>query len=105
MTFRSLLITGAIALTMQATCAVAGPIDDAPSMVIHYSDLDLTRPAGVAALYHRITLAAALVCEPAVSRDLSRIRRYRACTTQAISNAITQVRAPLLAKQYAAVNH
>jgi len=99
MTIRSLLISCAIALTTQATCAVASPIDNAPSKVVDYSDLDLTRPAGVAVLHRRLKLAAALVCEPAVSRDLSRISSNRVCMTKAFSDAITQVKAPLLAER------
>jgi UrcA family protein len=67
-----------------------------PSRVVNFADLDLTRSAGVAALYARIQLAARHVCEPVVPRDLGSEQRGRACAAHAVEQAVADVNAPQL---------
>jgi UrcA family protein len=67
-----------------------------PRQVVNFADLDLTRTAGVAALYTRIQLAARRVCEPAMLRDLGSEQRARLCAAHALEQAIAAVNAPQL---------
>jgi UrcA family protein len=67
-----------------------------PRRVVNFSDLDLTRSAGVAALYARIQLAARHVCEPVLPQDLGSEQRARACAAHAVEQAVADVKVPQL---------
>ncbi len=82
--------------------ASAGEPSDLSRRVVEFGDLDLTRGAGVAALYARIKSAAEEVCEPLVMRNPELEMRARACASRAISRAIADVNAPLLTSYYLA---
>jgi UrcA family protein len=77
--------------------AAAGDWDNGPpKRVVHFSDLDLTRNAGVAVLYARIRFAARVVCEPVADRALQSIVARNRCMTEAIARAVADVNVPTL---------
>jgi UrcA family protein len=61
------------------------------SKVVHFGDLDITRPTGAKVLYRRIQAAAREVCAPQLSRMLDTFREEGTCTRHAIDNAVRQV--------------
>ena len=64
-------LIGALPLfALSANCPAAAP-DDVPTQLVRFADLDLTRPTGVQALYHRIQHAARDVCNTYDSRGYS----------------------------------
>jgi UrcA family protein len=71
-------------------------VNDPPKRVVHFADLDLSRGAGVAALYGRIRFAAREVCEPVQDRALRSIGARTRCMTQAIARAVADVNVPTL---------
>jgi UrcA family protein len=86
------------ALTLYAVSPAgfaAAPPDDVRRQVVRVADLDLTRPAGVQELYHRIRYAARNVCE-----TFDRLGRDRDCIEQAIARAVDDVGAPLLTTRH-----
>jgi UrcA family protein len=61
------------------------------SKVVHFGDLDITKPEGAKVLYRRIQAAAQQVCAPPLSRTLEGCVAERTCTRTAIDNAVRQV--------------
>ena len=88
-----------------AFCAtVLSPLakaEDAQGRQVAYSDLNLTRPEGIATLYHRISIAAQLVCEPINFRAPQNAARGRACAKESIARAIAQIDMPELSLYHA----
>jgi UrcA family protein len=76
----------AIALIGTAIPAFAQS-EDAPTVSVRYSDLNLASKAGVAALHQRIARAADQVCGSADSRDLAANAAINACRQRAVSDA------------------
>jgi UrcA family protein len=88
------------ALTGLAAAAGAAPADnDAPSLVVHYSNDALATDAGARALYHRIARAAEQVC-PAVDSPLIPAA-IRECRAHAIAGAVDKIHNQRLAAVYA----
>lgn len=59
---------------------------------VPFADLNLSNPAGVAALYHRIHAASRRVCDPqGGERNLKRLFDIRHCLDTAIQTAILRV--------------
>jgi UrcA family protein len=90
-----------LAAAWQGDAAAATPAPragtDANSVVVHFADLNLDQPAGVATLYRRINFAAGHVCgEPyrtgshVISDDWSN------CVTQAVHRAVLALDRPTL---------
>jgi UrcA family protein len=72
--------------------AAATPEADGPrSTVVHYTDLDLSRPSDARRLYSRIKRAARTVCYNSPSSDLKRLREYDECLGQAVTAAVEKV--------------
>jgi UrcA family protein len=86
----------ALPLISLSVSASAGDWPEVPRRVVNFADLDLTRSAGVAALYARIRLAARAVCEPALPHDLGSAQRARTCAAHALEQAVVDVNAPQL---------
>ena len=98
-------VFGALCASLVASLSLpasAGEPTDPPRRIVKFADLDLTRSAGVAALYVRIESAAKAVCEPPIARDLGSMMRARTCAAQALSRAVADVNAPLLTSYYLA---
>jgi UrcA family protein len=75
----------------------AAPLDEVPTVVVHYGDLDLSTQDGARALYKRISYAAAKVCPSEDSRDLARYAHAQACREEAIARAVREINSPQLA--------
>jgi UrcA family protein len=97
-----LTATLATALTSVSPFAQADVIDGPKQTRVHFADLDLTKSAGISALYGRLEGAAEQVCAPLASRDLRSAFAYRHCVSDAISRAVTEVNQPNLSAYYRA---
>ena len=83
-----LLIGGLAGLSAAAgTAAVAA--DQAPSVVLHYSNDSLSTDEGVLVFYHRLVRAAERVCPAADKMLVSDAER--ACREQAIARVVEKV--------------
>jgi UrcA family protein len=68
----------------------AEPGDIAPrSVEVRYHDLDLSREAGVQALYGRLAAAAKRVCGPYDIRNLDATQLWRSCYKKTLADAVT----------------
>jgi UrcA family protein len=82
--------------SLSAISAAGESSDNVRTRVVKFTDLDLTRSAGVAVLYTRIKQAARDVCAPFNSRALGSIADARSCTEHSIARAVADVNAPAL---------
>jgi UrcA family protein len=96
-------------LTALAACLIAGTAHAAspaaaPTVTVRYGDLNLSSEQGANALYARVAYAARQVCGRSGldARDLAAFAAERACESQAISQAVHDVHAPLVAASFAA---
>lgn len=81
-------------IAIAALCGVSGvQAEELPSAQVQYADLNLQNPAGVQALYARLGIAAAQVCESysASAKELARSRAYKACIVEAVARAVAQI--------------
>jgi len=72
-------------------------IDKPPSVTVHYSDLNVSSPAGAKVLYGRIQRAARVVCNVYSAKDLRRAVMERECYRNAVANAVGEVNQSQLA--------
>jgi UrcA family protein len=73
----------------------------AKQVVVNYSDLDLSRPAGASALITRMRAAAAQACGPAPDiRDLVMSQFYRQCVAEAVDRSVASVNSPMVTEVY-----
>ena len=74
------------------------------TVAVSFAELDLSKPAGVEALYERLHRAAERVCgfdEPTSSLVYaSRAAEKRSCYEEALDRAVTQIDSPLLNEQH-----
>jgi UrcA family protein len=89
--FASLALAGAII----SSPAYAAPLGEARSVAVRTADLDLSGPAGRAALTRRIGYAATTVCGRADERDLVASRLTKVCLSDAMESAMPQVQLAL----------
>ena len=82
------------AATALLTCGFAGlagaatPDDEAPSIVVHYGDLNLQTDSGLRTLQRRLSAAAAKVCPTPISNsDLEGVTAAHNCRAAAIARA------------------
>ncbi len=94
------MIIFALALGIQSARA-SGP-DSAPSVIVRFADLDLSRSEGATALYRRLKGAAETVCAALEDRELARQTLFKACVQGAISAAVAKIDQPVLTAYYAA---
>jgi UrcA family protein len=100
---RSLAVAGAFAALTVATASFAAAPDVAShSVSVRYDDLNLSSPAGVNALYRRISVAARQVCPDIYSRDLNVAAAGKRCLADAVAKAVSEVNNPQLALVHAA---
>jgi UrcA family protein len=75
--------------------------DAAPSVVVKFGDLDLSRPEEAAMLYSRLRHAARTVCPaPRELRDLDRLEIARDCYNAALARAVHSVDQGSFARTY-----
>jgi UrcA family protein len=101
-TVRGMTIVCAAILSCSA--AVASPasaaIDQPPTYVVRFADVDLSKVDGAATLYTRIRGAAKQVCAPFDTRELGFLVQYHACVDKAIADAVANVNRPLLSQYH-----
>jgi UrcA family protein len=102
-----LIAMAALAAALTADVASATTVvDGAKTAVVHYSDLDLSRPEDARRLYSRILRAARAVCDDFRSPDIQRNQIYGQCLDKAVDDAVAQVQsAPVTALRNADVQH
>ena len=91
-----------LALGFGYQLANAAPAQDAPSVIVHFADLDLTHGDGVAVLYRRLKGAAETVCALQDGRDLGSQMRFKMCWQSTLGAAVTKVDRPALTAYYRA---
>jgi UrcA family protein len=91
-----------LALGLGYQLANAAPSQDAPSVIVHFADLDLTHADDIAVLYRRLKGAAETVCAPQDGRDSASQMRYRTCWQSALGAAVSKVDRPALFAYYRA---
>jgi UrcA family protein len=69
-------------------------------VVIDYSDLDLSTPAGASVLYGRIARAAQAVCHEVPLLEVHRYLTWKGCTQSAIADAVATVDSPLVTARH-----
>jgi UrcA family protein len=99
-TMQTAYVSATLATILASHGAIAAPVEphyEVSRRIVRFADLDITRSAGAATLYARITTAAREVCEPSPSRgELGFSSQTRQCQEQAIERAVTDVNAPAL---------
>jgi UrcA family protein len=102
-------LTGAAALSLILTARVAmatpQPDFQPKSVVVSYSDLDLSSRKDVSRLYGRIKRAAQEACDNPPLNELTRLVRYKSCLDQAITDAVARVNVPQLTSMHEAEMH
>jgi UrcA family protein len=92
-------LIGLAALTAALTVGLASAttVDDEPrTLVVRYSDLDLSQPRDAHRLYARIKTAARSVCDNSPDSDLARLAQYEKCVAHAVTNAVETINAAQL---------
>lgn len=80
-----------------SSASMATDINDRPTSVVTFADLNVNTAAGAAALYRRIENASDRVCESARdSRQLKTAMDSKLCRAQATARAVYQVNRPAL---------
>jgi UrcA family protein len=94
-------VSGAAALLL--ACGAAGlaaaatPVDQVPSVVVRYGDLNLQSDDGLLALHRRLSAAASKVCpKPSSNLDLAGLTLARSCQSAAIARAMRSLHDPHL---------
>ena len=94
----------ALALTAAVPAiALAAPAgDQAPSFVVRFNDLDLSRQADAKVLLQRIDDAAMESCGADIHTDAAQyaVVRRSACRTETMASAVAQIHAPLLSAAF-----
>ena len=101
------IATLAVGLTVNhAWAASPSETEVAPSIVVRYSDLDLSLPKDARTLFNRIHAAARSVCSNVhvEDGDLAALTVYHRCIQQAMANAVANVSAERLTEVYARYN-
>ena len=75
--------------TNQASAASSDDI--VKSVVVRYSDLNLSEPKDASALYARIRRAALVACGEVGPNQLARLPQFQKCVDQAVANAVAHV--------------
>ena len=77
------------------------PSEKPLTVVVRFSDLNLTHEEGARLLLGRLRHAARMVCSPAAdARDLKRISLYESCLKESMDRAVADVHAPLVSALY-----
>jgi hypothetical protein len=108
---RTHLLTTVILAALAMSAAVAEPPAIRGQALVRYADLDLSRPADARTFLERLADAAQKACGgraqialagPA-AEPLAR-KVFQACQKEALAQAVTGVRAPLVQKLFAEAN-
>jgi UrcA family protein len=83
-----------------ATAQVSAADRLGPDVVVRYGDLNLSTTTGAETLYARIQRAAAQVCRPSDSLQLTLHTGYLRCQNELVARTVASVRSPQLAAVY-----
>ena len=89
-------------LGLGAQLTYATPPQDVHFVEVHFSDLDLTRSEGAAALHQRLYGAAKTVCASLDARDLASQMRFKDCVQTGVGSAVAKIDRPVLTAYYKA---
>ena len=89
-------VMGAILSPLSAHAFAVGALDEPPTRVVAFGDLDLNRDVGIVTLYSRIRTAAREVCEPLDDWSLRLLRQQFDCRRDAMGRAVADVKSPAL---------
>ena len=90
------------ALLATASDARAEAVQIAPSVAVHYSELNLGNDQGVADLYRKLKRAAHEVCDAYEGRSLDRQAVAQKCFEKSLESAVYQVNAQRLTEMHEA---
>jgi UrcA family protein len=93
MTYAKHILAGLAAIVLPALAQAQPPIvvEGLPTAIVNYADLDLSSPAGQAALDARVRRAAQSLCDVRGVRDIGQAMASRSCLTFALGHAQGQV--------------
>ncbi len=94
------LIAAGLGGWLLASTAFAATDSTAPSVRVSFSELDLTKDAGVEHLYQRLQAAAERVCGNVDIRDLGAFARQRACVQHVLDRAVEDVHSSRLTARH-----
>lgn len=98
-----LAIAAGSSLAVPAIGDVADDHHGTRSLTVVYGDLDLSQPAGIDAMYGRLSLAAERVCAPREdARSPARRRIWERCVATSIDRSVAEVNNPLLSDVHSA---
>jgi UrcA family protein len=106
MSLKTKIVVGGVTVIVLSIASSALYADSAPdeirhSTAVHYSDLNLNKPGGVAALYRRIAVAASRVCgQRTLTGSYYPLPEYTGCYNKAIATAVARVDRPQLTAYY-----
>jgi len=83
---RTLFVASALVGAAHVSAQPPILVEGRPTALVAYGDLDLSRPAGQAALSRRVRSAADRVC-PSDARGISSVREHRSCVSAAVAEA------------------
>jgi UrcA family protein len=83
-----------------ASSAFAATTTEAPAARVQYSELDLSKDAGVERLYARLKHAAEQVCGGADIRDLAALHQQELCVQKALDRAVEDVHSARLTARH-----
>ena len=83
-----------------ASTAFASTSSEGPAVRVSYSELDLSKDAGVERLYARLRQAAKQVCGSADNRDFVALREKDACVRAALDRAVESVHSARLSARH-----
>jgi UrcA family protein len=88
------VLTGSL---VSSGAGAAANTADIPTATVRYSDLNLTTPDGIRALYRRLEGASHEVCKAYDGeRQLERMAEQQVCYDQALTGAVTKLNIPSL---------
>jgi UrcA family protein len=79
------------AAVMSLVCTFGVAIAFVPKETVKFQDLNIDSPAGVAALYQRLHVAAQHVCYAQWDRDPAKVQRAETCANEAEAWAASQL--------------
>jgi UrcA family protein len=103
-TLISAAIFGALSLS-GSVMSIAADASAPPQVIVKYEDLNLSNARGAAALFQRISAAAATVCRPQEDASLASVSRVQSCRRKAIADAVSKVGHAELFAVYDSKNH
>jgi UrcA family protein len=93
-------VLAGLAVNHVTTFADSLILEQPPTRVVAFGDLDLNQQAGVATLYSRIRSAARQVCEPMDEISIKLLRARHDCRQDAVARAIADVNSPALTNYF-----